>query len=125
MKRESAMDGIFKICNKCGFQWETWEAFLSDKSLNAIGYQVFFEDLKTGMFLFNHSCNTTIAMEAELFLDLYDGPFYTERKNNASRKCPGRCMNENIMNPCSNECRCAFVRELMRIINHRKEDKTP
>lgn len=116
------MTGIFKTCNKCGYQWETREAFLSDKSLEAIGYQVFFEDLKTGMFLFNHSCNTTIAMEAKKFLDLYDGPFYKERKSNESRKCPGRCMNENIMNPCSNECRCAFVRELLQIINQWKKD---
>lgn len=116
------MTGIFKTCNKCGYQWETREAFLSDKSLEAIGYQVFFEDLKTGMFLFNHSCDTTIAIEAKQLLDLYDGPFYTERKSNDSRKCPGRCMNENIMNPCSNECRCAFVRELLQIINQWKKD---
>jgi hypothetical protein len=116
------MTGKFKTCNKCGYQWETRETFLSDKSLEAIGYQIFFEDLKTGMFLFNHSCDTTIAMEAEKFLDLYDGPFYTERKSNESRKCPGRCMNENIMNPCSNECRCAFVQELLQIINQWKKD---
>jgi hypothetical protein len=125
MKKGSVMTAMFKICNKCSYKWGTREDFLSDKTLETMGYQVFFDDLKTGMFLFNHSCKTTIAIEAELFLDLYDGPFYTERKPNNTRICPGRCMNKNIMNPCSDECKCAFVRELMQIINHWKKDKIP
>jgi hypothetical protein len=108
---------MFKQCNKCGHQWETRDKFLSDKKIRVIGYQVFFEDLKFGLFLFNHSCNTTIAIDTNLLLDLYDGPLFLERKQ-GSRKCPGRCLNENIASPCSSECRCAFISEIMQVIKN-------
>ncbi len=108
---------MFKQCNKCGYQWETRDEFLSDKSINVVGYQVFFEDLKFGLFLFNHSCNTTIAIETNLLLDLYDGPFFSDRKPN-NRKCPGRCLNENVLKPCSSECRCAFISKIMQAIKN-------
>jgi hypothetical protein len=106
---------MFKQCNKCAFQWATRDEFLSDKTIEVVGYQVFFEDLELGLFLFNHSCHTTIAIEADLILDLYDGPIYLERKP-GNRKCPGRCLNQNIVSPCSKECRCAFISEIMQII---------
>lgn len=108
---------MFKQCNKCHHQWETRDDFLSDKTIQVVGYQVFFEDLKLGLFLFNHSCHTTIAVDANLLMDLYDGPIFLDRKP-AGRKCPGRCLNENIMSPCSSECKCAFIGELMQIIKN-------
>lgn len=109
---------MFKQCNKCNHQWETRDDFLSDKTLQVIGYQVFFEDLKFGLFLFNHSCHTTIAVDTELLMDLYDGPIFSDRKPDG-RKCPGRCLNENILSPCSRECKCAFIHEIMQIIKNR------
>lgn len=115
---------MFKSCNTCGAQWETREAFLSDPDIEAVGYQVFFENLKTGLFLFNHSCGTTLAVEAELVLDLYDGPFHPDRNSAEDRACPGRCLNENILSPCSDECRCAFVSEVLRILSHWEKENS-
>ncbi len=108
---------MFKQCNKCSHQWETRDDFLSDKTIRVIGYQVFFEDLKFGLFLFNHSCNTTIAIDTALLLDLYDGPFFVDRKPDG-RECPGRCLNKNILSPCSRECKCAFISEIMQVIKN-------
>lgn len=108
---------MFKHCNKCGYQWATRDEFLSDKTVDVIGYQVFFEDLRFGLFLFNHSCNTTLSVDTELLMDLYDGPFFSERKPD-SRKCPGRCLNKNILSPCSSECKCAFISEIIKIIQN-------
>lgn len=113
---------MFKICNKCGCQWETREKFLSDPDIEVVGYQVFFENLKIGLFLFNHSCHTTISVEADLLLDLYKGVFYPDRKPVADRKCPGRCLTDNILSPCSDECRCAFVSNILQIL--KQWDKT-
>lgn len=107
---------IFKVCNTCGHQWETRDRFLSDPGIEAVGYQVFFENLKLGLFLFNHSCGTTLSVEADRLLDLYDGPFYPDRKPASGRNCPGRCLNENILSPCSDECRCAFISKMLQIL---------
>lgn len=107
---------MFKVCNKCFYEWESRDDFLSDGSIKLIGYQVFFEDLKLGLFLFNHTCQTTIAVETSHFLDLYTGPFFTERKN-PKKDCPGHCLNKNILSPCSEECKCAFVRNIIQAIN--------
>ena len=106
---------MLKTCNKCHHQWESRDSFLSDNTIELLGYQVFFKDLRLGMFMFNHSCNTTIAIETDLFLDLYNGPIYFERKP-VGDHCPGRCLNKNIMLPCSPECKCAFVGDLIKII---------
>lgn len=106
---------MFKQCNKCGHKWETRDDFLSDETIHVIGYQVFFENLKFGMFLLNHSCGTTIAIDAESLLDLHEGPIFSDRKPDG-RECPGRCLNENIMSPCSPECKCSFISEIMQVI---------
>ena len=106
---------MFKQCNKCGGQWETRDDFLADGEVEIIGYQVFFQNLRLGLFLFNHSCGTTMAVKAEALLDLYTGPVYRERKNDG-RDCPGRCLNKNITSPCSEECRCAFISRIIQIV---------
>ena len=62
----------FKVCTLCGETWKSREAFLADPRVRVIGYQVHFQDLQTGMFLFNHdACCTTLAIDASLFTDLY------------------------------------------------------
>lgn len=104
---------MFKICNSCNHKWETRENFLSDPDISVTGYQTFFSNLKLGVFLFNHSCGTTLAIEADQLLDLYKGAFYEERKPVEGRKCPGRCLNENILSPCSETCKCAFISKLL------------
>jgi hypothetical protein len=80
-----------------------------------IGYQPLFEKLTAGLFLFNHSCGTTLATPAEAFQDLYDGPIFTERLN-GTEECGGHCLHEDDLGPCPAKCECAYVREIMQVI---------
>ena len=110
----------FKTCTRCGFVWPDREAFLRDRSLTLIGYQVNFEALREGFFLFNHLCGTSLALEAGAFSDLYDGPMFLERKTGGDG-CAGHCLHESDLEPCPQQCECAYVREVIRIIRgHRK-----
>jgi len=49
---------------------ESWRAFLEDRGLIIVGYQVHFKEIVAGLFLFNHSCMTTLSIEAGKFQDL-------------------------------------------------------
>ena len=109
---------IFKECTCCKNPWNSREEFLCDSKLDFIGYQVNFSDLELGYFLFNHMvCQSTIAVPAGLFKDLYGGPIFAERKTN-SENCPGYCLDRNALEPCSAKCECAYVREIMQIIRN-------
>lgn len=116
---------MFKICNSCGYQWETRERFLSDPNIEVAGYQVFFANLKEGVFLFHHSCGTTLAVEAADLLDLYEGTFYSERNPVKGRNCPGRCLTENFLSPCSDTCKCAFISKLLDIFKNWEKTEHP
>ena len=106
----------FKKCTFCRYQWYTREDFLKDPSLDLIGYQVNFENLSLGLFLFNHlSCGTTIGIAAGLFRDLYEGPVYQQRQT-ATEQCPEYCLREKQLQPCPAECECAYVREIIQTV---------
>ena len=108
----------FNKCTVCGQEWATRDAFISDPQVTAIGYQVSFESLEDGCFLFNHSradCRTTLSLGASVFFDLYEGPIYQERKT-GSAQCPGYCLHTDELRICPARCECAFVRELLQII---------
>ena len=109
---------VYKVCTACGFQWATRDAFMKDPDLEIIGYQVHFEELSAGLFLFNHSCNGTLSLEANAFFDLYDGPIFSERKT-GSDECEGHCLHRLDLDPCPAKCECAFVRDIIQTIkNH-------
>jgi hypothetical protein len=82
----------FKKCSKCGFLWPDRASFLTDPDLLMIGYQVSFDELMAGMFLFNHVCGTSLAISADDFRDLYDGPIFAQRLN-GTEMCDGYCLN--------------------------------
>ncbi len=105
----------FKKCSKCGFVWAQRASFLSDPSLHMIGYQVNFDELMAGMFLFNHDCGTSLAISADDFRDLYDGPMFTERLN-GTKECGDHCLHESDLQPCPAQCECAYVREIVQMI---------
>jgi hypothetical protein len=105
----------FKVCPQCGFIWENRDSCLTDDRVKIIGYQARFEDLKAGLFLFNHSCNGTFALEAGLFTDLYDGPIFQKRET-GSDDCPEYCLNKECLDLCPVQCECAFVREIIQVI---------
>jgi hypothetical protein len=111
------MDMEFKKCSACGFVWSDRNDFLGDPDIALIGYQVNFKQLTTGLFLFNHECKGTLAIYAVVFADLYDGPIFTERMAEGA-ECSGHCFYESNLNPCPNQCECAFVREIIQKINN-------
>ncbi len=108
----------FKKCPKCGTVWLDRESFLDDPELQAIGYQVDFEDLELGLFYFNHhrqGCRTTLAVHARFFTDLYKGEIFHERLT-GTEACPGHCLYHEDLDPCPLHCECAYVRETLQII---------
>ncbi len=106
----------FKKCTCCDAPWFSREDFLKDNDIDLVGYQVNFGDLELGFFLFNHlACESTIAVHAGMFRDLYDGPMFSECLT-GSEPCPGYCLHKDILQPCQAQCECAYVREIMEIV---------
>lgn len=110
---------MFKVCPKCGTGWENRQSFLTDPSLQMIGYQANFEALTLGLFLFNHTCVTTLSIHVDVFTDLYDGPVFTEREL-GSEKCPGYCLSKVNLDDCPVMCECAYIRKVMQVIKNKK-----
>ena len=107
----------FKKCSNCGFKWTSRGSFLADSNLHIIGYQANFKALTTGLFYFNHSCKGTLAIQAYLFGDLYDGPIFKERAT-GGKACPSYCLHHEELQPCPAECECASIREILQIIKN-------
>ena len=108
----------FKKCSMCKTEWQTREDFLGDPTVSVVGYNVNFEQLELGYFLFNHEmCGTTLAIEAKEFTDLYNGKVFEERKLGTD-ECPGHCLKEDDLDPCVAECECAYVREVLHKVAH-------
>jgi hypothetical protein len=109
------VDPTFKTCSNCEKSWERLEDFIQDPAIELTGYMPTFDDLLTGLFLFNHGCGTTLACPVALFNHLYDGPVYRTRKTGGP-ECPGHCLNKTDFTPCPAKCNCAFVRETLLIL---------
>ena len=109
---------VFKKCTSCGYEWSSRQEFLAHIDTELVGYQVHFEKLELGFFLFNHmTCRSTFSIHAAKFLDLYDGPVFSERFI-GTEPCPGYCLQKEILCPCSAPCECAYVREILQIVRH-------
>jgi hypothetical protein len=90
------MEEYFKICSCCHKKWTTQDKFISDTEIVIIGYKANFDKLTHGLFFFNHlheDCYSTITIEAQNFLNLYNGPYYQEQKT-GTVDCKGYCKNE-------------------------------
>ena len=109
------VDPSFKTCSNCGKHWERLEDFLQDPEVGLTGYMPTFDELLTGLFLFNHRCGTTLSCPVVLFEHLYNGPVYRVRKS-GTPECPGYCQNKTDFSPCPVKCNCAFVREILLIL---------
>lgn len=108
----------FKKCS-CGKSWESREEFLVDPQVDVAGYQVSFQNLKEGFFLFNHllaSCRSTMSIQAGQFFDLYKGEVFTARLEGTA-SCTGLCFHRDDLNPCPAQCECAFVRNILRTVS--------
>ena len=95
--------------------WADRQDFINDPDIHIAGYQANFKRLEAGLFYFNHICKNTMAIKAEAFLDLYDGPLFQERKT-GSTECPEYCIHKNNLEPCPAECECAYVREIVQLL---------
>ena len=96
--------------------WPTRESFLRNPALSLMGYQVRFERLETGLFLFDHrECGTTMTLKVYHFAGLYEGPLLATRAT-GTEACPEYCLREEELRPCDTPCECAYVREVMQII---------
>jgi len=106
---------MFKKCPLCDHPWQDRKTFLADPDITIIGYQACFDDIKTGLFLFNHQCRTTMAVEVLKFDDLYNGPKY-DTVLTKTDKCSGYCLDINELSACSAECKYAYVRDIIQVI---------
>jgi hypothetical protein len=109
----------FRVCT-CGFSWKTREDFLADPKVSIVGYQVNFEHLREGFFLFNHlegGCYTTMSIHAAEFLDLYTGTIFQDRLTGAF-ECSGQCLHQSNLAPCPAQCECAYVREVVTLVKN-------
>ena len=114
----------FKKCSNCGFKWKSRDSFLTDSNLDIIGYQANFKALTTGLLYFNHSCQGTLAIQAYLFGDLYDGPIFKERAT-GGEACPGYFLHREELRPCPAQCECAYVREIVQRIKAWQKKELP
>jgi hypothetical protein len=111
-------NNLFKKCTTCDQPWNSQNDFLNDPDLELIGYQVHFEDLKQGLFLFNHHvCKSTISISSDQFNNLYHGPIYEENLF-GSETCPNHCLGKTNLLPCPAKCECSYVRDVIQIINN-------
>jgi hypothetical protein len=117
--------GEFKQCSMCGRVWHSRSEFLADPEIKLVGYQAFHPDPVLGLFLLNHlACNTTLAIKAGEFEDLYEGPIYSDRLT-GSEACPDYCNSTDELRPCPNKCECAFVREILQVVKGWPKEAQP
>jgi hypothetical protein len=114
----------FKTCPLCAKVWTSRRELLTDPDIELVGYQVDFEELALGLFLFNHNtCQTTLSVRAGRLKDLYLGPVFRERKT-GQQECQGYCLRRSALGPCPAECECAWVRVLLQIIRNWPKSET-
>ncbi len=109
---------MFFKCNSCQKVWDTREEFLQDPFISLTGYQVHFQTLTAGFFLFNHeiqTCKTTISLAVEKFSDLYRGPVFQD-SNKKTTECAGHCLYQKNLDACPNKCECIFVQTIMKTL---------
>jgi hypothetical protein len=117
MTFQSDISMLFKRCPMCGASWTSRGHFLADPDVDLIGYQVNFQHLEAGYFLFNHRCGDTMAIPVLAFRDMYDGPVFIERAS-GTVECPGHCLREDDLEPCPTHCECSFVREMLQVVKN-------
>ena len=108
---------MFKKCETCKKVWESYLDFISDPEISLTRYQVNFENLELGLFLFTHSCNNNLSITASAFTTLYHGPVFDEKRTGTD-SCPEYCLYEDELGHCPIRCECAYIREVLQIVKH-------
>ncbi len=110
----------FKSCTACGQEWLLKEDMLYDSNVKLLGYQMHFSDISLGTLYFYHTglkCKTTFAIKVSEFMDMYNGPEYSENML-ADNDCPMYCLRRSELRSCGLPCSAAFIREIMMAINN-------
>lgn len=108
----------FKTCPNCKHVWLTLESFLNDPALELAGYQVHFDNLEGGLFLFSHNtpeCYTTLAIQVTQFKCLTDMPIVAKRTQQPD-KCSKTCVRKGELGDCPVKCECNWVRDILQKI---------
>ncbi len=115
---------MFKQCPMCAKVWENRDEFIADSTLVLEGYQVNFDYLEMGLFYFTHEvtgCFSTMAIQAGEFFYLNPVKPYADRKT-LSDECPSYCLHKENLQRCPAKCECAYVRDVMGILQQLKTD---
>ncbi len=88
---------------------------MDDADIKIIGYEANFKKLEAGLLYFLHTCKNTIALPADVFADLYDGPVFEDRKTE-TEDCPGYCLNHQRLRRCPAQCECAYIRDIIQML---------
>ena len=111
----------FKSCRVCGKKWDSLLDFVVDPLLRVEGYQAGFTDPNKGLIMVTHcedGCGTTLAVQAELLKDLYDGPEHLERFT-GKEPCRRYCLQRHLLQECDVHCDMAWVRHALQWLrNH-------
>lgn len=108
---------MFKKCQNCEQIWRTLISFISDKNIRFIGYQARFDQAREGLFLFNHSCKTTLAIKLTEFEELSLLKLSVISFSPPSSGCPGHCADASNLKACGNtDCQGKPIRDLIQIL---------
>jgi hypothetical protein len=102
----------------CQSLWESRIDFIISPKMKIIGYQACLAEPNEGLFLFNHeesNCGSTLAVEVGEFIDLYNGPTYSQPKTD-TKECGEYCHHIDRLDSCHAECAYAHIRELLQIL---------
>jgi len=118
------MDKNFKICPKCGHNWETIVDFVLDLDVEVNGYQANFVNPEAGFIMVTHNrkeCQTSITISAEVLRRFYYGPtikdLYIDHET-----CMMFCLNNNLLEYCDAKCSMSWIRS---VLNYLKDHKLP
>jgi hypothetical protein len=113
----------FKHCTLCQARWETPLAMTEDPSLKALGMVVDFEDPYRTLFLFNHTCGTTLSLTADDLLPLL--PSLSGEMLAGLEGCPRHCFKFDNLEPCGESCNNAPLRQLLSNLSKREPTGDP
>ncbi len=122
------MSGLapFKVCDKCGFEWNTIEEFVLDTNLRVNGYQAMLSNADEGLYILTHECPaclTSLSVTVGSLASLYQGVRFTELKF-LSPECEGHCFKTDDLSVCKVECSMRWAREVLQYLKeHRLPEK--
>ena len=112
------MTSVFKQCPYCNYAWNDREEFLTDSNVELTGYQPHFHNILEGLYTFvhkNNDCKASFSLPVWLFVDMHEGGLHDLLLAGTSQ-CEGKCKKVDDMRECSQECCCAYTREIMQKI---------